>query len=236
MIPRERWRFVAGPGNLPRLRLETGFAPGRYYRVTYRATGALVAGVGLAAMRDAAAAFRYRSDLPIHGQRAYAFGVSQAGRFLRQFLYEGFNADERDRRVFDAMWMHVAGAARGGFNERFATPIARGVVHGRRSFRLPTSSRSMSMAGVTACRRAIGRISGRRSSIRTRRSSTGVAAGPRRSRTRRLDGKRDLELPDNVRMYLLAGTQHIVAPFPPVGRHPSPERLSTLPREAAGSS
>ena len=80
-----------------------------------------MAGVGLAAIRDAAAAFRYRSDLPIHGQPAYAFGVSQAGRFLRQFLYEGFNVDERNRRVFDAMWMHVAGAARLGFNERFAT-------------------------------------------------------------------------------------------------------------------
>jgi len=43
--------------------------------------------------------------------------VSQTGRFLRTFLYEGFNVDERDRRVFDA------GAARGSFNERFATPV-----------------------------------------------------------------------------------------------------------------
>src|SRR6185295_16080461 len=105
----------------PKLRLDTGFEPGRYYRVTYHPVGAIVAGVGLAAIRDAAAAFRYRSDLPIRGQRAYAFGVSQAGRFLRQFLYEGFNIDERDRRVFDAMWIHIAGASRLGFNERFAT-------------------------------------------------------------------------------------------------------------------
>ena len=137
MIPRERWRFVAGPNNLPKLRLETGFEPGRYYRVTYRATGALVAGVGLAAMRDAAAAFRYRSDLPIHGQRAYAFGVSQAGRFLRQFLYEGFNVDERDRRVFDAMWMHVAGAARRRHQRAVCDADARRRCSRPRSFRLP---------------------------------------------------------------------------------------------------
>ena len=71
-IPRDRWRFVLGPNGLPKLRLDTGFEPGRYYRVTYRAAGPVVAGVGLAATRDAAAAFRYRSDLPIHGQRAYA--------------------------------------------------------------------------------------------------------------------------------------------------------------------
>ena len=109
--------------NPPKLQLESGFDPGRYYRVTYRATGALVAGAGLAAIRDAAAAFRYRTDLPIQGRTAYVFSISQTGRFMRQFIYEGFNADERDRRVFDAIWVHIAGAARGSFNERFAIPV-----------------------------------------------------------------------------------------------------------------
>jgi hypothetical protein len=121
-IPRDRWRFVAGPNGLPKIQLDGGFDPGRFYRVTYSASAPVVAGVGLAAVRDAAAAFRYRSDLPIHGQTALAYGQSQAGRFLRQFLYDGFNADERDRRVFDAVWVHKAGAARGSYNERFATP------------------------------------------------------------------------------------------------------------------
>ena len=31
--------------------------------------------------------------------RAHGFGVSQSGRFLRHFLYLGFNADEHDRRA-----------------------------------------------------------------------------------------------------------------------------------------
>ena len=121
-VPRDRWRFVAPMNGLPRLQLDGGFEPGRYYRVTYRATGPRVAGVGLAAIRDAAAAFRYRTDLPIRGRTAYVFGNSQTGRFLRQFLYEGFNLDERDRRAFDAVWIHIAGAARGSFNERIAIP------------------------------------------------------------------------------------------------------------------
>ncbi len=42
-IPRERWRFVADATGLPRIQLEGGFEPGRYYKVTYQATGALVA-------------------------------------------------------------------------------------------------------------------------------------------------------------------------------------------------
>ena len=37
------------------------------------------------------------------------FGVSQSGRFLRQFLHDGFNVDEGGARVFDAVWPHIAG-------------------------------------------------------------------------------------------------------------------------------
>ena len=58
----------------------------------------------------------------MRGRTAYVFGISQSGRFLRQFLHDGFNADERDRRVFDAVWPHIAGAGQGSFNERFAMP------------------------------------------------------------------------------------------------------------------
>jgi Alpha/beta hydrolase domain len=100
-----------------RIAMDGGFEPGRMYEVTFKARGARVVGAGLAAIRDAASAFRYRTDLPIQGKAAYAFGVSQVGRFLRQFLSEGFNADERGRRVFDAVWSHIAGSARGMFNE-----------------------------------------------------------------------------------------------------------------------
>ena len=121
-IPRERWRFVMDSNGVPKLQLDGGFDPGRWYRVTYRPMRPVVAGVGLAAIRDAASAFRNRSDLPIRGRAAYVFGISQTGRFLRQFLYDGFNVDERDRQVFAAVWVHIAGAARGSFNERFAKP------------------------------------------------------------------------------------------------------------------
>ncbi len=218
-IPRERWRFVVGPNNLPKLRLETGFEPGRYYRVTYRPTGALVAGVALAAIRDAAAAFRYRSDLPIHGQRTYAFGVSQAGRFLRQFLCEGFNVDERDRRVFDAMWIHIAGAARLGFNRRFATPSLAELFT---TTQFPFADvEQVDVDGTRSSMQARYRPDQRPKIFYTNTPVEYWGGGRAAALTHTTaDGTRDLELPDNVRMYLLAGTQHIVAPFPPV-RTPS---------------
>ena len=48
--------------------------------------------------------------------------ISQNGRFLRDFLYQGFNADEDGRIALDGVLAHVAGAGRGSFNYRFAQP------------------------------------------------------------------------------------------------------------------
>ena len=233
VIPRDSWRFIVGPNNLPKLQIDTAFEPGRYYRVTYRATAPLVSGAGLAAIRDAASAFRYRSDLAIHGRQAYAFGVSQAGRFLRQFLYEGFNVDERDRRVFDAMWMHVAGASRVGINERFATPSqaklftatlfpfadveqvdadgTRGSLHAR--------YRPDQRPKVFYTNTPVEYWGGGRAAALTHTSP---------------DGKRDLDVPDNVRIYLLAGTQHIVPPFPPVRMPPLAGSGESAARRSGG--
>src|SRR5215208_4449302 len=50
------------------------------------------------------------------------YGVSQTGRFIRHFLYQGFNTDERGRVAFDGFFVHTAGAGRGSFNHRFAQP------------------------------------------------------------------------------------------------------------------
>jgi hypothetical protein len=219
-IPRASWRFVAGPNGLPKIQLDGGFEPGRFYRVTYDASAPVVAGVGLAAVRDAAAAFRYRSDLPIHGKTAYAFGQSQAGRFLRQFLYDGFNVDERDRRVFDAMWVHKAGAARGSFNERFATPSAGDLF---RPTRFPFSdSAQMDIDGTRAGLSSRYRADQRPKIFYVNTSVEYWGGGRAAALTHTtVDGTRDLALPDDIRIYLLAGTQHIVPAFPPVRMPPA---------------
>jgi len=211
-IARGSWRLSVESGR-PRFSLESGFEPGRVYEVDYAATGARVAGVGLAAIRDAASAFRYRTDLPIRGRQAYVFGVSQSGRFLRQFLHDGFNADERNRRVFDAVWPHIAGAGQGSFNERFAMP-------GFSSFpatRFPYTDLEQ--------RDARGEKDGILAAYKTEQlpkviyTNTSVeywGQGRAAALTHTsIDGKTDVRLPDNVRIYLLSGTQHGEATFPP---------------------
>ena len=214
-IARTRWHFVTGRAGAPRLALDGGFEPGRLYDVTFKATGARVAGVGLAAIRDAASAFRYRTDLPVHGTTVYVQGESQDGRFLRQFLYDGFNADEQDRRVFDAVWAHIAGSARGTFNQRFGMPISASVLltptrfpfttdeqefHGERGSLLqlykPAHIPKMFFTNT-----AVEYWGGGRAAALIHTSA---------------DGRRDLPIPGNVRIYLLSSTQHSEAPFPPV--------------------
>ncbi len=118
VIPRSRWRFVDG-GTVA---LEGGFEPGRIYDVVYRAKDPKVLGCGLAGTRDLISFLKYDATPanPAPGTtRAIGWGVSQSGRFLRHFLYQGFNADERGRRVFDGVFDQVGGSGRGSFNHRF---------------------------------------------------------------------------------------------------------------------
>ncbi len=116
-IAREKWHFVDDST----VALEGGFEPGRIYDVVYRARDPRVLGTGLAGTRDLISFLKY-SDAgnPLRGVRfAYGWGVSQSGRLLRHFLYEGFNEDEQGRQVFDGVIDEVGGAGRGSFNNRF---------------------------------------------------------------------------------------------------------------------
>jgi Alpha/beta hydrolase domain len=138
LVPRTEWTFVdaepdAKGGGIStnsknRVRLNGGFAPGRIYEVVYIAKDPVVAGLGPAAVRDFASFLKYGGPETLPGdqhnylKRSVAFGISQSGRFLRSFLYDGFNEDEKNRKVFDGVWAQVAGGGRGSFNERFAQP------------------------------------------------------------------------------------------------------------------
>jgi hypothetical protein len=213
-LPNSSWRFsTPAPNGRPRLILDTGFQPGRVYEVTFAATGRRVAGVGLAAVRDAASAFRYRTDLPIRGRQAYIFGISQSGRFLRQFLYDGFNVDEKNRKVFDLVWPHIAGAARGSFNEPFAMPSYSSFPATRPPF---TDARQSPTAGANGGILASYSAEHMPKVIYTNTPVEYWGQGRAAALTHvAIDGSRDLVLPDNVRSYLIAGTQHGEAAFPP---------------------
>ena len=112
LIPREAWSF----SDATHVEYKAGFVPGRIYEVVYKAENPAVVGLGPAAVRDFVSFLKYGggnatalfSDQSWYLKRTIAFGVSQSGRFLRTFLYDGFNGDEKGRKVFDGVMAHVA--------------------------------------------------------------------------------------------------------------------------------
>ena len=100
--------------------LTGGFAPGRTYELSYRPAKFPVSGLGMAAFRDVATWVKRSPDALARAPKTIAFGSSQSGRFLRTFLYYGFNSDEQGQQVFDGVMAHIAGGARLSLNERGA--------------------------------------------------------------------------------------------------------------------
>lgn len=139
VVPRDRWRF-ARPGDEGRPQpdprwvwSEEGFRAGVVYELRNRSADCPVVGLGLVALRDVPAFLRHGSveaGNPCAGalRHTVAWGVSQTGRTLRQFLLDGANVDEAGRRVHDGVYVQVAGARRGEFNFRGAQPSVQNVV------------------------------------------------------------------------------------------------------------
>ena len=126
-VPRSAWRFgrdSAGQvvDDAFDVYMADGFTPGKIYEVVYRAANPVVVGTGLAAVRDVVSWLKHDSTSLVPTRWGIAYGVSQTGRFLRHFLYQGFNVDEQGRAAYDGVFAHTAGAGRGSFNHRFAQP------------------------------------------------------------------------------------------------------------------
>jgi len=231
-IPREQWRFekrwieVNGErGEMPQidLVLPAGLQPGYIYEVVYEAQGSLVQGLGLAGIRDLVAFLKYdasdQNPFVSAGAKssamkfAYGFGVSQSGRCLRQFLYDGFNADEQARQVFDAVMPHVAGGGLGFFNHRFASPTRHNSQHDNHLFpadqfpftygdeRDPFSGREDGILRRDRARGTVPKVMHTQSSSEYwHRAGSLVHTDP--------TGVRDSVLPREVRVYCFGGTQH----------------------------
>ncbi len=118
---------AAFPGvpNPQKLCLKGGFDTNQIYELYYTAKNPLVLGLGFAATRDLVSYLRNTEDgtNPLAGsiEAAVLHGTSQSGRWAREYLQLGFNADEAGQRVFDGMNPHIA-SGRGAFNVRFGMP------------------------------------------------------------------------------------------------------------------
>jgi hypothetical protein len=220
LIPRDEWQFareVEGT-SVPDphfISLKGGFKPGLTYEVAYRTKNPPVAGLGLAAIRDVASAFKYNRDAAAPGKYAYMYGSSQTGRLIRHIIHEGFTIDEQERKAFDAAFVQTGGSGRGSFNERFAQPNELGSFT-QTKFPILYKTTTDPITGVAD---GLGtRIpQGMEPKLFLVDTSSeywdrGRVAALRHTT---IDGGEDVPDAPNVRVYLIAGTQHGAGAFPP---------------------
>ncbi|HZP03749.1 MAG TPA: alpha/beta hydrolase domain-containing protein [Terracidiphilus sp.] len=242
VIPRAEWQFAHTINGqlVPSdrfIRLDGGFQPGKIYEYVYVVQDPVVAGGAFAAVRDFASYAKHAPDAITPAARVYGEGISQNGRFLRDFLYEGFNADEDGRIALDGVLAHVAGAGRGSFNYRFAQPSRD--AEPTSSIFFPTDVFPFTDAPETDP------LTGERGGLLDAAAAENVVPKIFFSNTSfeywgraaalihtSADGRRDAVISPNVRIYHFTGLQHFSGPFPPAkgtGDLLGQQRQSPLP-------
>ncbi|MDP6445383.1 MAG: alpha/beta hydrolase domain-containing protein [Pirellulaceae bacterium] len=235
-IPRDQFKLhvtesSASPqGQLPKVELEipAGFRKGYLYELVYEARDPLVHGVTFASVRDLMTSLKHgggeQHPLLVEGkpviERAIGFGVSQSGRYLREFVYWGFNLDEQKRLAFDGVIPHVAGGGLGSFNHRFAQPTAFATQRELRDWntdRFPFSYEQQTNPHTGASDGILGRSVSANSAPLVFHTQSSAEYWTRSGSLPHTDplGNRDAELPANVRVYAFGGTQHGPSGYPP---------------------
>ena len=221
-IPLEEpaWSFT----NERRIRINrpSGFDGGAIYELLYLAKDPIVMGLGFAATRDVISFLRYEitdsegTPNPLMSvglpNTAISLGVSQSGRFLRDMLYLGFNEDVGGRIVFDGIHPNIAGSRKTFTNYQFGQPGRWQKQHEDHFF--PGDQFPFTYATV------YDPISDRADGLQVRCSASNTCP-----RIIHSDGEAEIwqarsslivtdpfgehvDLPDNVRAYLIAGTRH----------------------------
>ncbi len=224
-IPRAQWQFehTVDGKQVPTdrfIHLNGGFKPGKIYEYVYAVANPVVAGGGFAAIRDFASYAKHSKDAITPSERVYGEGISQNGRFLRDFLYEGFNADEDGRIALDGVLAHVAGAGRGSFNYRFAQPSRDAQPMSSVFFPtdvfpftdLPERDAETGTSGGLLDRAMAEKVVPKIFLSNTSTEYWGRAAALIHTSA---DGKSDAPISPNVRIYHFTGLQHFSGPFPP---------------------
>lgn len=204
---------------------------GAIYRFDYVARDPKVMGLGFAAVRDLVAWLRHAPAAegnPLADtsfDTAIAIGISQSGRYLRDYLWQGFNRDLGGNTVFDGMISMIPGGRRSFTNFRFAEPGRFSRQHEEHD--VPGFDFPFAYSAVEDP------VTGKTDSILARCEADGSApkifhldtSGEFWQAGASLVGtggtERDLDFPDNIRAYLIAGGSHGPNMTLPICRSPA---------------
>src|SRR4029077_14226273 len=194
---------------------------GAAFEFVFPAKDPIVEGLGFAATRDVISFLKHDTSTqnPVRNaiQWALGRGDSESGRYLKGFLYWGFNADENGQIVFDGMNPHISGAHAIAANDRFGDANATGRSYQRHlsakmEFPFTYAVRTDQFTHVTdgilkrclasnTCPKIMHTDSGNEPYLKPVSLVTTDGGGNR-------DTPTDLVLPSNVRVYTIGSTQH----------------------------
>ena len=216
-IPSAGWAYVDAR-TIKLMPEGTKPGPGSLYELRYAATNPKVLGIGYAATRDLMSFLRYEgrdakghwNPAGLSTRYAYAVGISQSGRYLRDHISQGFNQDERGRIVFDGVLAHISGVGRVFMNEEFGMPARTNTQHEdhtypENAFPFSTASMADPITGRTGSLFRGDGFDPRLIEVNT--STEYWQKGASLLHTDPL-GRKDVTLPKNARAFMIAGTQH----------------------------
>jgi hypothetical protein len=222
-IPYSQWAYVDFR-SIKLLPDGTKFQPGLIYDFRYPAKDPKILGIGYAATRDLISFLRYENyDLagnpnPIaisnaspDIQAAFAIGISQSGRYLHDHILFGFNQDESKRRVFDGILAYISGIGKVFANMEFGQPNRTNTQHEDHHFpenTFPFAYPTMTDP-ITETSGGLLRWDGFDPLVIEANTSTEYwQKGASLHHTDPV-GSQDIQIPKSVRVYLIAGTQHL---------------------------
>ena len=197
--------------------LKAGFDAQRLYQVVYTAVDPYVLGIGFAAWRDVGLFFKTAkaddagtaNPVAARVTHSIARGVSQSGNYLRGWLHLGFNQAESGGMVHDGLWPIIAGR-RIALNFRWAQPDGVLELYQAGSegpqWWLPAADpvRGVATAGI------LDRCTASKTcpKVMEHFGSAEVWALKLTPEWVGTDGKADLPLPESVRRYYIASSNH----------------------------
>ncbi|MFT4191046.1 MAG: alpha/beta hydrolase domain-containing protein [Comamonas sp.] len=228
VLPPSDWRF------LDERQIEIRRPPdadgGAIYTLSYQARDPVVMGLGLAALRDIGSFIRSgQADAAGHAgwlaeappSTAIAMGISQSGRFLRDFIWQGFNTDVQGRPVFEGAMPIIAGSRKTYTNVRWAQPGRYSRQHEDHRFYGDQFPFSYATTTDPVSHRTDGifkQCTAARNCPKTLHVDSSLEFWQARSSLLVTDGLgRAIPVPDNVRLYLMGSTQHGPAAQPSRG-------------------
>lgn len=215
-VPASRWRYRSA--TQLEIDLVAGHGSGAIYEFIYPARDPIVMGLGFIAVRDVVSLLRHGGDgADLLGSRrsidhVIAYGRSQPGRFLREFVRLGFNEDLAGRKVFDGILASITGSRRIFLNHAFAQP---GRFHRQHEdhvypgdqFPFTYATRTDSYTGETDG--ILARALARNTCPKFIHVDSSTEFWQGRSSLLVVDEHlQDISIPEETRLYLFAGTQH----------------------------